>query len=455
RNGDGFLDLPLTTQYNIFHRWKYKSDHLGTQIGFQYIDEDRTGGQVDFNNSDERIVTNPYGINIRTKRLQAFWKMGIVLNRPSTSIGFLNSYTWHDQDSYFGVRDYTAKQNSYYGNLVFQSYIGNTRHKYSAGVSYRLDDYDEMLNDSAFSLRESVPGMFFQYTFSNPEKFTFIAGIRADFHNVYGTFYTPRVHVKLHVTPQTILRASAGKGYRTAKVIAENNSLLVSSRSIVNINTPEQEEAWNYGVNITQYVDLFGRELTLNADFYRTEFVNQVIVDVDTDVSQILIYNLNGKSYSNNIQLEAGYELIKNLDVVIAFRVSDVKMTINDKLQRKPLVNKYKGLVNLSYATNLNKWQFDFTSQFNGGGKLPGTSSNPPEYRRGDSYPAYTIINAQITRYFRHWSIYAGVENLFDYRQDNPIIAADDPFGEYFDASMVWAPIIGRKVYLGLRFALE
>nr|NQU89580.1 carboxypeptidase-like regulatory domain-containing protein [Bacteroidota bacterium] len=145
RNGDGFLDLPLTTQYNIFHRWKYKSDHLGTQIGFQYIDEDRTGGQVDFNKSDERIITNPYGINIRTKRLQAFWKMGFVLNRPSTSIGFLNSYTRHDQDSYFGVRDYTAKQNSYYGNLVFQSYIGNSQHKYSAGVSYRLDDYDEML----------------------------------------------------------------------------------------------------------------------------------------------------------------------------------------------------------------------------------------------------------------------------------------------------------------------
>ena len=454
-NGDGFLDHPLNTQYNFLHRWKYESEKLISQFGFQYIDEDRTGGQVDYHKSDERSNSNPYGISIHTKRFQAFWKSGIIFQRPSTSLGFLNSYTWHDQDSWFGLRDYTATQNSYYGNLIFQSYLGNTKHTYSTGLSYRYDDYDEILADSAFSLKESVPGMFFQYTYTNPEKFIFIAGLRADFHNVYGTFFTPRVHAKLNLSHSTILRASAGKGYRTAKVIAENNSLLVSSRDIVTMGGLKQEEAWNFGINITQYVDLLGRELTLNADVYRTEFINQVIVDVDSDVSRIEVYNLDGKSYSNNIQFEIGYELIKNLDFVAAFRISDVKMTLNNELQRKPLVNKYKGLINLSYATNMNKWQFDFTSQFFGGGRLPNTSQNPPEYRRGDSYPAYTIINTQVTRYFKHWSIYIGAENLLGYTQDNPIVAADDPFGEYFDASMVWAPIMGRKIYVGLRFAID
>ena len=454
-NGDGFLDHPLYTQYNVMHRWKYLSDRFMTQFGFQYIDEDRTGGQTDFNKKDEQTITNPYGINIKTRRAQAYWKSGIIFKRPSTSLGFLNSYTWHDQESMFGLRDYDARQNSYYGNLIFQSYIGDTRHAYSAGASYRFDDYDENLNDSAFSLRESVPGVFFQYTFTDPERFTFIAGMRVDFHNVYGTFYTPRVHAKYNLTPKTTLRASAGKGYRTANVLAENISLLASSRQIITEEKLNQEEAWNYGINITQYIDVLGRELTLSADFYRTDFVNQVIVDVDADASQIRIYNLDGTSYSNSFQVEASYELIKNLDLVAAFRINDVKMTINNELDRKPLVNKYKGLVNLSYATNFNKWQFDFTTQFNGGGRLPNTASNPPEYQRGETFPAYTIINAQVTKYFRKWSIYVGGENLLGYTQDNPIVAADDPYGEYFDASMVWAPIMGRKLYVGLRYAIE
>jgi outer membrane receptor for ferrienterochelin and colicin len=454
-NGDGFLDHPLYTQYNVLNRWRFMGEKFMTQFGFQYINEDRIGGQMDFNKTDEPVISNPYGIQIATNRAQAFWKSGVVFQRPSTSLGFLNSYTWHQQESMFGLRDYNATENSYYGNLIFQSYFGDTRHAYSTGLSYHFDNYDENLSDSAYSIKESVPGIFFQYTFTNPEKFTFIAGMRADFHNVYGTFYTPRVHLKYNLTPKTILRASAGKGYRTANVIAENISLLASSRKIITEDNLEQENAWNYGLSVTQYFDVMDRQLTLSADFYRTDFISQVVVDIDASTSQVRIYNLDGTSFSNSIQVEAKYEVIKNLDLVAAFRINEVKMTTNDELQRKPLVSKYKGLVNLSYATNFNIWQFDFTTQFNGGGRLPNTSSNPAEYQRGETFPAYTIINAQVTKYFRKWSIYIGGENLLNFTQDNPIVAAEDPFGEYFDASMVWAPIMGRKLYLGLRFAIE
>lgn len=454
-NKDGFLDHPLYTQYNFFHRWKYVGQHHEAQFGIQYLDEDRTGGQVDFDKSDERSVLKPYGINIHNKRMQAFAKNGFLLNRPETSVAMINSYTWHDVQSFFGLRDYSARQNSFYNNLIFQSYIGDTRHSYTTGVNYLYNEYDEMLSDSAFTFHESVPGIYFQYTYNKPEKFTFIAGMRADFHNQFGTFYTPRVHVRYALTPKTILRGSAGKGYRTANVIAENISLLASSRGIVTIETLNQEEAWNYGMHLTQYIDVLGKELTLSTEFYRTEFQNQIIVDMDTDVSQIRLYNLNGKSYSNSFQVEASYELLPRLDLLAAFRISDVKMTINDDLQRKPLINKYKGLVTASYATNMNRWQFDLTGQFNGGGRLPDTFNRPEEFRLDQTFPSYTILNAQITRYFRHWSVYIGGENLLNFTQEHPIIAADNPFGEYFDASMVWGPIMGSKFYVGLRFTIE
>lgn len=454
-NKDGFLDHPLYTQYNLFHRWKYMGQNYEAQFGIQYLDEDRTGGQLDFDKNDERSVNTPYGINIHNRRWQAFAKNGLLLNRPNTSVAMINSYTWHNQEAFFGLRDYRARQNSFYNNLIYQSYINNTQHNFSTGLSYLYNDYDEMLSDSAYRFTERVPGAFFQYTYSAPEKLTLIAGMRVDFHNHFGTFYTPRVHARYAITPKTIIRASAGKGYRTANVIAENISLLASSRDVVTIEALDQEEAWNYGMHITQYIDVLGKELTLSAEFYRTEFRNQVIVDMDADISQIRLYNLNGRSYSNSFQVEASYELLPRLDVLAAFRMNDVKMTINDEFQRKPLVNKYKSLLTASYATNMNRWQFDITGQFNGGGRLPDTSGRPEEYRLDETFPSYTILNAQVTRFFRNWSVYLGGENLLNFTQKHPIIAADDPFGDYFDASLVWGPIMGSKFYIGLRYTID
>ncbi len=183
--------------------------------------------------------------------------------------------------------------------------------------------------------------------------------------------------------------------------------------------------------------------------------MNQVVIDRDQNASEVHIYNLDGKSFSNSYQVEAVYELIPRLDVVLAFRYNDVRMTTNEKLEREPLVNRYKGLLNLSYKTNLDKWQFDFTTQLNGDARLPNTQSNPPEYQKSQNSPVYTILNAQVTKNFKKWNIYIGVENLTDFTQSDPIIAADDPFGPYFDSSIVWGPIMGRKFYAGLKFTIN
>ncbi|MCK5764884.1 MAG: TonB-dependent receptor [Bacteroidales bacterium] len=455
-NDDSFLDMPLIRQFNVFNRWKYDNhDNVISQFGFKVLDEDRTGGQKDFSTDMVRDTSNPYGINIKTRRYEAFWKGGYIFeNRPATSIALIQSFTHHKQNSYYGLNNYDAKENSYYLNLLFQSYIGNTRHSFTTGLSFELNNYFENLNDSAFTRFERVPGIYFQYTYKLDEKLSIIAGIRGDYHNIYGAFATPRFHLKYSITDHTILRASAGLGYRTANVIAENNTMLASSRSLYITEDPKQEKAFNAGISITQYVDILGRELRLSAEVYHTSFINQVILDFDRDPQAIYVYNLNGKSYSNAYQVEAGYELIERLDVTLAFRYNDVKMTTNDKLQDKALLHRYKGLITLSYATNLNKWQFDFTTQFNGTSRIPGTESNPPEYQRSNSSPAYTNINAQVTKYFKKWSIYLGGENLTNYKQKDPILAADQPFGKYFDSSMIWGPVSGVNIYAGLRFTL-
>jgi outer membrane receptor for ferrienterochelin and colicins len=230
--------------------------------------------------------------------------------------------------------------------------------------------------------------------------------------------------------------------------------LLATSRRLIIQEQPQMEKGINYGVNLSRCFVIDGRKMTVSGEFYRTSFSNQVVVDMDQSTSEIYIYNLDGKAFSNSFQVEMLWEPIKNLDLVLAYRWNDVRVTQQDELVRRPLVNRYKGLVNLSYATNMRRWQFDITSQFNGDTRLPDTRLNPEQYRRPETSPAYTIIHAQVSRFYRKWSVYAGVENLTDFVQKDPIIASDDPFGNYFDSSMIWGPILGRKFYAGLRITL-
>lgn len=251
------------------------------------------------------------------------------------------------------------------------------------------------------------------------------------------------------------MRVSAGRGSRTANVVAENLSLLASARQFHFLEKLKMERAWTYGLNVTQYVDISGKELSVNAEVYRTDFTNQVIVDKEENISQILVYNLDGKSFANTYQVELKYELIPRMDLTAAFRYNDVKMTIDHELMREPMVNKYKGLVSLSYATNMKKWQFDLTAQFNGSARIPSTTLLPENYQMPSYSPRYAILNAQVTKFFKRWEIYLGGENLTNYTQHNPIIASDDPFGPYFDASNIWGPISGIKIYAGVRLTLR
>lgn len=453
-NGDGFIDKPLLSQYNIINRWSYETEKMHSQFGINMLQESRQGGQKAYFDAEDN--SGLYGIDVDTRRAQLFAKTGFRFHRPATSLGLMASYSFHEQDSYYGNNRYDANQNSIYANAIFQSYIGNTNHKYSTGISYQYDDYQEQLNHTSFDRTESVPGVFAQYTYSLPEKVSVIAGIRSDFNSKYGTLLTPRLHFKYHLNHQTTLRASAGKGYRSANTFIEHTGILASSRSFVFHEDFNIEEAWNYGVNITRKFHLKKHnEITFTADFYRTDFVNQVIVDTEKSSREVHFYNLNGKSYSNSFQTEVSAKLLGQMEIIAAFRFNDVKTTINDKLMEKPLVNRYKGLLSASWFTRYKKWQIDVTGQLNGQKRLPETSNNPVHYQKDTFSPNYFILHAQLTRRFKHFELYAGGENLTDFTQDDPIIAPDNPFGDYFDASMVWGPISGRMIYAGIRITIE
>jgi len=466
-NGDNFIDDPMVTQGNIFFRYNYaNNDWFEGMWGVKALYENRWGGQMDYLPWPNTGSTGT-GFVIATQRYEAFSKTGFIFDRDDTSLGFQQQFVYHGLgSSYFSRTYYDATQTSYYANLLFDSYLVNDHHKYSVGASYSYDKYDEHLNnkdlsthiDSTFLRTEHVPGAFAEYVFNDDHHWSVIAGFRADYNTYYQKMlYTPRLHVRFKTHDELTLRASAGKGYRSPNVLAENSTMMASSRIIRFLDTPKMEEAWNYGINLTKGIDIGWRELTIQADFYRTDFVNQIVLDRDADAHQIRIYNLDGKSYSNAAQIEANCEIIKNFDLTLAFRYNDVKMTINDTLREKPFVNRYKGLVSMSYAPGT--WQFDFTTQFNGDSRVPNLSGNASAVSQHQDIrrsPFYVIMNAQVTKKLgKCWELYLGGENLTNYKQDYPIISADNPASEDFDASMVWGPLSGIRAYLGVRFQIK
>lgn len=454
-NHNSFLDHPLMKKYNVLNRYRYdRPGVMESQFGFKLMQEDREGGQKDFFTNGANWGSDEYyGFGINTKRFEAFAKTGFFFrSMPNASVGSQLSFSHHSHDSFYGQRTYDGEQNTFYANILFENIIGNPDHKFVTGVSYLFDDYSETLSDSIFERRESVPGAFFEYTYHTHEKFTAIAAARADYHNLYGTFFTPRMHLHFNINEQTTVRGSAGRGYRVPNLIAENAGLLVSNRALEVAEDIQPEEAWNYGGSITRRFDLFGNEASMAAEYYRTDFVNQLVVDVDTDHQQAIFYNLRGDSYSNNYQVELSFEPLRLLEITAAYRYSDVKVTINDELRSKPFSNRYRGLLTGSYANRNNNWQFDLTGQFNGASRIPEL---PAEYHMPSESPAYTIVNAQVTYRWGSLDVYFGGENLTDYRQKDPIVNPHAPFDEGFDGSLIWGPVMGRKFYMGLRYSIN
>jgi hypothetical protein len=457
-NGDDFLDLPTGNLFMVSNRYFFNhNEKIKSRFGFELMTEKRVGGQLQFNPDTDAGSDEYYGIPINSKRVNVYENTGFLLDAENSgSLGVNANYVYHSMDSWFGVRKYDALQNSFNINLLYQTNLKNKLYKMSNGVSLFSDNVEEKVNDTTITRNELVPGLFSEYTYLG-EKFTAIAGLRGDYHKSYDVFeVVPRLHVKYQYSENGSIRASAGRGIRSAYVLPENIGLLASSRMFVFEEEFQLERAWNFGCNIVQKFQLDDtRQLTLSADFYRTVFQNQIVVDVNRDPNAVYFYNLTGQSFSNSFQTDLIVDVFEGFEVSLAYRYNDVKVTMSDSLVRKPLVSPHKALLSLHYATKYEKWNFTFTTQYHGTSTLPDTEGNPPEYQLAESSPDFFIIHAQVLRKFSMWEVYIGAENLTNYKQQNPILAAEEPFGKYFDSSMVWGPIVGRSINAGVRFILE
>ena len=462
-NGDDFLDVPLAKQINVLNRWQYINTEKGW-VGFgtiRLMQDQKQVGALEFNNDNDRGQNRLWGSEINTNRIDASLKTGYVFPEFSfRSFGFQSAYSQHKQEAYYGYRVYNIDHQSLYTNFLYNSIIGNTKNKFKVGMNFSYDRYLETVDTFYFNRSDRSLGSFFEYSYDNLENFNLVAGVRLDIHNRLGTFVTPRLHLRYLPQENTIIRLSLGNGRKAANIFAENQTLFGTNRQINILNNGgsiyglNPEKAWNYGASIRQIFNFLGSGGDITADYYITNFTDQVVVDWESE-GQILFYNLEGLSRANSFQLSIDYNLSQATSLRFAYKNYDVKTTYDSGFLQLPLQAQNRFFTNFGWESKRNskqaQWRWDLTCHALGKQRLVSNQRDPA----GSYSPPYSLWNSQLTRAFSNkFELYGGIENLGDYKQLNPIIGAEDPFGINFDTAQIYAPIFGRMLYAGLRWNL-
>jgi len=459
-NADGFADQPTFHQLNAVHRWYYNDDKFEYQAFVRALVDRYQGGQLDEGHDASH---NLYRTTTDIKRLDGFMKFGVLdllESIPGSGVSLVVAGATHEQRSGYGVNRVTGDENSVQARAVIALPFSDEL-KFLGGLTYLNDHVRETLTDTSsngnagtptsFTRTEHVPGVYGEITISPLESLVLIGGLRFDAHNLYGSYLTPRLHAKYSFTEYTSARASIGRGWRVPSAIIENMPSFLSSRKLFFDAAFRPEEAWNMGASITTTVEIDERPITFDAEVYRTQFQNQVIVDFDRSPSELHITNLRGESYATSVLAQVLVSPIPRVDVLVAYRWQDVQAPYNGTLQQKPMTSQSRVLMTASYSTAEPDWQFDATVSWNSGGRLPvSTLIGSPL-----SFEGWWRVNAQVTKKFGLLDIYAGAENLTNFIQQVAVIGANAPFGPAFDASLVWGPLDPRLFYVGLRYTIE
>lgn len=452
-NQDGFKDVPTGHQLSGVQRFFY---HSGKRIEAQFTLKGFFDKRLGGTSQAHHELNTPLKMEVINSGLDVTTKTGFLFpEKPWKNIGVISH--WKTAYHHFSndLKILSARQHTAYANFIYQGIIANALHGIKTGVSFNLDNFQQQYSLLSIPNRtEIVPGVFGEYAFNEGGTLSAIVGLRGDYHNLLGFQLSPRAHIKWNSSEFSAIRLSGGRGFRYANpfyefpVISNNRTIFVSG-------TPAMEASWNYGISYNAEFSIFGLDGSIIADYFRTDFTRRVVADYDINPTQLVIYNTVNQSYANAAHAELYLELIENLSIKVAYRLTDSKLFLAGKLQEQPFTPLHRGLINAAYETNSEKWKFDITAQFVGSMRIPSTLLNPLEYQLPERSKPYVLLNAQITRVMKKWEVYVGGENITNFKLPNVIISPRNPFSPYFDSSMQFAPAMGLNLYVGMRFVLN
>lgn len=448
-NNDGFRDMPNGNNFAFLNRYQFEGKKMESRFGYNLYWDRKDGGQItDLRNQ------NYYGVLIDSKHADVFAKTGFFMKKPYNSIGVVYNFKYQDVKADIGNHSFVGTEKRGYINAIFDGIIGNTDHKIKVGLSGVYVDFKQQMDSLNDDRLELVPGVFSEYTYTGT-RISAVAGLRGDYHNLFGFQFLPRIHTKFILNEYIDLRLTGGKGWRVPNYMIDNVSLLANSRTWVAPTQTKQEISWNMGGSYVHRFKIGKQRASFTMDYYYTFFENQLIVDRDEDMSKIIFKNLEGKSFSNSLQAELDLPVSKSIDIRLAYKFLDVRAEFGGQLQQKVMVPKHRGFINVAYKSRNKRWEYDFTTSVFGNSRLPIALLTDSSLSTINESNVWPMVSTQLTHVYKKWDFYLGIENLLNYTQKDPIIDAANPFGETFDATRIWAPVYGINAYFGIRYSIQ
>lgn len=449
-NMDGFREIPMGDNFALMNRWAFQGKKMEAQFGFNVYQDRKTGGQTTY----FREHPNGYGVVMNSRHADVYAKTGFFSKKPMRSFGVVYNLKYQSMNGAFGIRDFQGEEKRAYVNAIYDDILGTSDHKIKVGASFVGLQIRQNVQSLEQLRTEIVPGIFAEYTFTGA-RLSAVMGARYDQHLTYGGQFSPRIHAKYALTQRADLRITAGKGWRVPNYMIDNISLLANAKTWIAPAEIKPEISWNAGVSIVKDFTILEKNGNISMDLYHTLFQNQLIVDRDAALDAIVFQNLAHSSYSNSFQVEWSYSPRKNFDIRLAYKHLDVKALYDGEMRQQVMIPKNRGFVNLAYRTRNKRWEFDGTCTVYGSSRLPVILQVSGVEQHNEQSPMYPMVNSQITHIYKKWNFYLGGENLTNFKQVNPIVDAQNPFGSSFDANRVWGPIMGWNVYAGVRYALK
>ncbi len=470
KNNDNFTDVTLQDRISVFNKWNFKrNQNRLASFAARYVYEDRWGGEMQYNKKIHRGSDEVYGESIFTNRAEIIG----MYQLPTTENIFTQfSYNYHQQNSFYGVDSYQAKQQVLFGQAYWDKTLG--KHSLLVGSSFRYTYYDDntpgTLNEDGLKnqpMKSPLPAIFVQdeITFNPQNKL--LIGYRFDYDKNHKAIHSPRLAYKFTPNRNHIFRASFGTGFRVVNLFTEDHAALTGTRKVIIKNDLNPEKSYNANLNYVYNKTVGFGNLNLDASAFYSYFTNKIIGDFESDPNLIIYDNLDGHAVSRgfalNIDILFSIPLRANIGIsyIDVYRTEKNEDLATQKIQQLH-APKWSGNYTLSY-TFPKKWMLDLTGTWYGKMRLPILPNDfRPEYSK-----TYMLTNIQVTKSLKQFEIYGGLKNIFNFLPKNPIMRSFDPFdknvddpinnpnGYTFDTAYNYAPLQGIRGFLGLRYTIR
>ncbi len=470
-NGDGFSDIVNVDRVSVFSKWNLHRDSgKKWTIAGKYYYEDRRNGVEEYLQDrayqDLRGDDEVYGESILTHRAELFGTYTADF-LPDLRVDY--SFSFHDQDSYYGAAAYQARQQISFANIIWSPEIGN--HRILTGLTSRYQYYDDNTIATPEADRQFIPGVFLQDEWDISRTFSLLSGARLDHYSRHGWIASPRLNLKARTGKYTTFRANFGTGFRLVNLFTEDHAFVTGQREVVIGEALEPERSYNGSLNFNHLFTPGESQGSIDIDLFYTYFTNKIIPDY-SDPELIVYENSGGHAITRGAGITWSHEFLFPLSFTAGFTVQ--RATENEEnedgetsTRRIEFAPDFTGTFALSYRLKKAGLQLAWSSQFTGPMRLPevydlDNNGEPLPYSRPTTSGTFAIHSLQVTRKFnRSFTVYGGVQNIFNFMQSySPLTGYNDPgtspgFSDHFDTAYSFAPIHGREFYLGLKWTLD